>query len=413
MNMRILIEGAGMVNKGAEAMLKTVIAEFRRRIHASFFVESANVYPGTEHLFDAAGVQILKYSPTKLIEKLSIYASYARENPTQLRQLWKDRISILSWEKILSNIDLIVDISGFRYSQKVGCGGAFRTAPIINIAKRDNKPYIFFPQAFGPFDGNALLEKICYESFSNARLLYARDMESRDYLAKLLNKNINDIRLAPDIAFCFNSENSSFASNYLESYGIYVNKQPIICIAPNVRVYERASGFGIKNTYLQLLSKICSHYIDKGISIVFVPHEIKLSPRETDDRWLCELLHLSLGKSKSSVAITEELSAEKIKSIIAYSDLLIGSRFHAIVAALHSRVPVVALGWAHKYIQLMQDVELDKFVVNYQELGEEEVSQVVNLAWEQRKANKKKLEEKIPRLEELSTSIFDQVLKVI
>jgi polysaccharide pyruvyl transferase WcaK-like protein len=412
--MRILIEGAGMVNKGAEAMLKTVIAEFRRRIHnASFFVESANVSPGTEHLFNAAGIKILKYSPTKRIERLNIYASYIQKNPTKFNQFWKDRKSILYWENILSNIDLIVDISGFRYSQKVGCGGALRTSPIIDIAKRNNKPYIFFPQAFGPFDGDALLKKICYKSFSNSRLLYARDIESRDYLAKLLNKNINDIKLAPDIAFCFNSENSSFASNYLEDHGIYVNKQPIICVAPNVRVYERASGFGIKNTYLQLLSKICSQYIDQGVSIVFVPHEIKLNPRQTDDRWLCELLHLSLGKNKSSVAITEELSAEKIKAIIAYSDLLIGSRFHAIVAALHSRVPVVAMGWAHKYIQLMQEVELDKFVINYEELEEEEVYQVVNLAWEQRKANKDQLEEKIPMLEELSSSIFDQVLKLI
>lgn len=383
--MKILIIGAGMVNKGAEAMLKTSVTEFKRRISdASFFVEAKDVYPGTEHLFGNYDIKIL--------------------NSTKR-----------SWEKIIIGIDLTVDISGFCYSNIWGAGGAKRNAPIFEASKKYNKPYVFLPQAFGPFDGNDLLKKICYESFSGAKLLFARDTESQYYIANLLNKNINDIKLAPDIAFCFNKESSNFASNYLENYGIYVNKQPIMCVSPNLRVYERSSGFGINNTYLQLLSNICSSYIEKGVSIVFVPHEIKPNSGGSamDDRILCELLHLSLGKNKSSVAITEQLSAEKIKSIIACSDLLVGSRFHAIIAALHHHIPAVVVGWAHKYIHLMKDVQLDEFVLNYKKLEDEEISQAVNLAWEQRKANKKKLEEKIPRIEELSKFIFDEVLKVV
>jgi polysaccharide pyruvyl transferase WcaK-like protein len=383
--MKILIIGAGMVNKGAEAMLKTSVTELKKRISdALFFVEARDVYPGTEHLFDDYDIKILNS-----VKK--------------------------SWEKIIRDIDLTVDISGFCYSTAWGAGGAKRNAPIFEASKKHNKPYMFLPQAFGPFDGNDLLKTICYESFLGAKLLFARDTESQYYIANLLNKNINEIKLAPDIAFCFNKENSNFASNYLENYGIHIDKQPIICVSPNLRVYERSSGFGIKNTYLQMFSKICSEYIEKGVSIVFLPHEIKPNSggKAMDDRILCELLHLSLGKNKSSVAITEQLSAEKIKSIISCSDLLIGSRFHAIIAALHHHIPTVVVGWAHKYIHLMKDVQLDEFVLNYQELKEQEVFKIIDLAWTQKKVNKKKLQEKIPIIENLSSCIFDEVLKVI
>jgi polysaccharide pyruvyl transferase WcaK-like protein len=383
--MRILIEGAGMVNKGAEAMLKTVVSQFNSRISgASFFVEIKNVHPGLEHLFNDYDIEILN-------------------------------LETKSWEKIIKDIDLTVDISGFRYSKTLGPYGAKRTSPIFEVSKKYNKPYIFLPQAFGPFDGDDLLKKICYESFAGAKLLYARDTESQRYIAKLLDKNVNEIKLAPDIAFCFHKENSNFASNYLNNYGICVNKQPIICISPNLRVYERSSGVGIKNTYLQMLSKICSYYIEKGVFILFVPHEIKpgSSSNTIDDRKLCEILHLSLEKKESALPMVEQLSAEKIKSIISCSDLLIGSRFHAIIAALHHHIPTVVLGWSHKYVHLMKDVELDQFVLNYQELKEEEVYQVIDLAWTQKELNKKKLQEKIPIIEKLSSFTFDEVLKVI
>ena len=412
--MRILIEGAGFVNKGAEAMLKTVMSEFRRRIpHASFFVEYANVYPGTEELFESAGLKILKSCQTSRIQKLHIFLDLIRKNPAKIGYFWKQKTVYSYWESLLSNVDLIVDISGYRYSQTLGSYGALRTAPIIDIAKRTNKPYIFLPQAWGPFDDKTLLQKVCHESCSKSTLFYARDIESRDHLASLLDKNIEEVKQAPDIAFCFDNISSSFGVNYLESQGISVSEKPILCVAPNMRVYERSSGFGLNNLYLNLISKLCSDFVDKGFLIIFVPHEIKPNPRQTDDRWLCELLHLSLGNNKHSIAVTENLSAEEIKSIIALCNLLIGSRFHAIIAALHSRIPAVSIGWAHKYVELMRDVGLDKFVINYQELEEQTIKEIVQVAWEEKEANKKKLEEKVPLLEKLSSSTFDQVLEAI
>jgi polysaccharide pyruvyl transferase WcaK-like protein len=71
------------------------------------------------------------------------------------------------------------------------------------------------------------------------------------------------------------------------------------------------------------------------------------------------------------------------------------------------------VGWAHKYINLMKDVQLDEFVLNYQKLKEQEVSKIIDLAWTQKKVNKKKLQEKIPKIENLSSCIFDEILKVI
>jgi polysaccharide pyruvyl transferase WcaK-like protein len=46
-------------------------------------------------------------------------------------------------------------------------------------------------------------------------------------------------------------------------------------------------------------------------------------------------------------------------------DAALVSRFHAMVGALCMHTPVLVLGWSHKYAEVMQQFELEEWVLDY------------------------------------------------
>ena len=55
---------------------------------------------------------------------------------------------------------------------------------------------------------------------------------------------------------------------------------------------------------------------------------------------------------------------QEIKKLIARSHFLISSRYHGLAAGLSNNVPSIAMGWSHKYYQLLKDYGLSEFVVS-------------------------------------------------
>ena len=412
--MRVLVEEGHFVNKGAEAMLRTVQSEISQRFpDASFYIERGSVVPGTEELVKSAGFKIIDRKFPRKLERTNKLLRYMLQEPSEAMPLWQRRKSIYAWETILEEIDVVLDISGYRYSDTWGERGARRIAPLVELAQRNNKPYIFLPQAWGPFASNTFLRDICRKNCMNSALFFARDVESRQHLAKLLNKPLDQINQAPDIAFLFRHAGERSGQSHLANLGIRLGEQPIVCVAPNMRVYDRTVGFGAENAYLKLLINICHHFVKERVAIVLIPHEIHLNPSKVDDRWLCELIRLALGSGEKIAAVTKATPAEEIKAMISCCDLLIGSRFHAIVAALQSRVPAVSIGWAHKYEELMRDVDLDQFALNYNDLDAPKISELVSIAWKERESSKHKLSEKLPLIETAAGDVFARIAEVI
>lgn len=52
--------------------------------------------------------------------------------------------------------------------------------------------------------------------------------------------------------------------------------------------------------------------------------------------------------------VDHAVNTAAIRKLLAASDVLITSRFHAMVAGLSLAVPTLVLGWSHKYQEVMQ-----------------------------------------------------------
>lgn len=77
------------------------------------------------------------------------------------------------------------------------------------------------------------------------------------------------------------------------------------------------------------------------------------------------------------IVLKKEYNAMELKTIIGQCDLLIGSRYHSIVAALSQGIPVLAIGWHHKYHEIMKLVNLENFVFNIDEINKKNVDEIL------------------------------------
>jgi len=84
-----------------------------------------------------------------------------------------------------------------------------------------------------------------------------------------------------------------------------------------------------------------------------------------NDLPVCDVVY-DMVMDKSNVRwYHEEMGPEKIRELIGRSTMLIGSRFHALIAALERGKPVLLIGWSHKYKEVLDMFGLGDWAVDY------------------------------------------------
>ena len=309
-------------------------------------------------------------------------------------------------EALVGTVDAAVDVSGFLFSDQRGRASS-PLIPLVEAFERRGKPFVFLPQAWGPFEQTDV-RTLARRAVAAATLSFARDDVSHGYLRALGASG--QVEQAPDIAFLF--QPSPNGDQLVADLGLDPDR-PIASIAPNMRVYERTGGEGIDNVYGQALTRVGQSLLDRDVQILLVPHEI-LPPVEDrqDDRYLCTIISKALG-TQDVVAVTEDRSAEDLKAMIGASDLMLGSRFHALIAALSSGVPSVAVGWAHKYPELLGEFGHEHLVVDHNSLTAADLETAVLRVWDARGEMRDAILETLPSVKQRSAHAFDRTRAVL
>jgi polysaccharide pyruvyl transferase WcaK-like protein len=410
---RILIRGGGFVNRGAEAMLRTVQTELDRRLaNVTCFVTDRAVEPGSESLVAAAGLNTLGRCGFSRGKGLAHTLSRMRAEPGRARRIYATRHDWLPALSEVERVDAVVDINGYAYGDPWGRAPAVAARDYVAFARQSNKPYIFMPQAWGPFEDSRSrphYRELC----ERAALLFARDQTSRSHLADLLGRSAAEFELRPDIAFRFCAERPEVGRALLADLGLDARTFPLVGIAPNRQMYRRMPGTGMENEYVRALVEICGSVRARGAAVVLIPHEIEPTDSgTTDDRLLCSMVACGAGDPQV-VALAGRCDAAQIKAVIGQLALLIGSRFHALVAALSCRVPVVALGWSHKYAELLRPFDMNEYVLNGEQISGADLGELVGEAFEKRDELRARLAERLPAIERSVDETFDRVCAVI
>lgn len=409
----ILIRGAGFENKGAEAMACTVKAELGSRLPDASFLVQVDSREVDAALLAGFRPAFLPPIPGRRVHKAVRIAGAVLAEPRLAPDVLRKPWSILRLENDMHDITAVVDVSGFAYGDAVGDGQARETWMYLKHCTQRRLPYVLLPQAWGPFTAPALA-RVCTRICKTSSAFYARDDASKSHLGRLLGVDDDAISTAPDVAFRFQGADAAAGERLLTSLSMPAGELPIVGIVPNMRVYARMPGTGQDSEYVKLLVAACKTIRAAGAAVILMPHETALGRSSpTDDAPLCAMVKLALHDDNLVGMLSGTHTAACVKSVIANLDLLIGSRFHSIVAALSSLVPTVALGWTHKYTELMRQVGLGAYTVHCTEVAAPSFLAMVRDAYSNRAATREILRGRIPSLLHEVDATFDRIAAIV
>jgi len=321
--MIVEIKGTQFVNKGAELMLYAIMDKMRSRYSDVRFV----------HVPSLQGAPYEKYAMLGIYPKASLWhkgiqlmrpVDYV---PKKLRDLYGVVID--------QEIDVVLDASGFAYSDQWGDDPSILMAKSCKGWKKQGTKIVLLPQAFGPFTSSKIKDSI--RAIADcADLIYAREQISYEHLISVTGERPN-IKVAPDFT-------NLMAGVLPEGYDA-ADKE--ICIVPNYRMIDKTSA-EVSKAYQPFLEKCVNYLVESNQKSFLLIHE------GANDLKLAKSIIENTGKNIPIVSETDPL---KIKGILGASIGTIGSRFHGLVSALSQGVPSLATGWSHKYHMLFQDYD--------------------------------------------------------
>ena len=428
--MNVIITGAGFENKGAEAMLRTVQTELSKRLtDCDFFL----------------------WRPLQRDCRLALNSGFS---PFQLpfekeNSFWHwpkgQRVSLLLWSLLeLSRsrdpreiraaiapghrmakacghylnrsmvvFDVLIDISGFAYGDSWGVDSFQHVGPLMDYCVRNGKPVIFLPQAWGSFKTSQVRQALRNLLSHDNTFFYSRDKSSCHYLEQALERPLGSILVTPDIVFGFQGGTPEQGEHVLRSMGCTLSR-PIIGLAPNMRVYERVSGKGMGNIYLQALVKLAEYCIyNHDVDIVLQANGVAPGGNQIDDRYLCSLVAASISNPHRCFMTRESLTAEATRALIGRFDYLIGSRFHSLVFGFSQGVPGMAISWSHKYRELFSLFGMEDKVQEYQNINPDALIETFEKGWADRQRARVSIIEKARQLRNEVSTLFDEVAEKI
>lgn len=410
--MNILIYGAEFVNKGAEAMLRTVQQELGRRLpDCSLYL---NVSPEYADLAKVKGLHPLPSHNLSPIHKAWSIGVVCCMRFLGMNLAAAKTLGVGPKFAELAGMRAVINISGFAIGDDWGQRAAQAHVRFARYIRAFGVAIVYMPQSWGSFE-DPHTARAARQLLQLVSLSFARDQSSLNHLKCLKGYPESKIDRAADIAFLFQADPPERGRELLESLSPALGRKPLIGIVPNMRIYERASQQGLSNRYIDLLETTVHHCLDAlGCDVVLMPHEIKThADHIPDDRFLCDLVHRRVNRAESAFCMLADYSAEELKSVIGRCDLVIGSRFHSLVAALSQCVPALALGWSHKYSELMHEVGLGEYTIEFSDFEMDRWLSMLDQAWSSREQSRAVLARHVPDLQASASRAFDRAVAVI
>lgn len=333
----IIIAGGGLVNKGAQAMTLVSVCELKKRFpEHRILLLCWNDSPEERKKHAMYDLELLAVPPLK-------FAAAAR-NPLK-KALYTLRYgkTFTEVDEIYRNTDLFLDVSGYalgsNWSPKV-CNDYLDN---IEHALAYGIPVYLMPQSFGPFDytdeAGIAVDARTRRLFPKVKRVFAREQEG--YEALVGRYGLSNVTLTGDMVLTSRIEDYSPALRRNPIFELPEIPEDSMALIPNVRAGDNGVN-DIEKLYCAAIEAGLAH----GLTVYITYHS-------TQDKSLCSALKAAFSGNDRVVLLDRDHSCIEFNELVKKFRFVVASRFHAIVHALKNGVPCIALGWAVKYIDLM------------------------------------------------------------
>ena len=200
---------------------------------------------------------------------------------------------------------------------------------------------------FGPYYTDGYLKK--------HKKLFAKAMDVcvRDKYSYNLLKEAGNVRYAPDIVFSYQLGEDNSVSSKLGRYAVI----SVVALNKNKDNSEN------EENYLCFLLQCINYLLAKEMQIVVVG----FCKNEGDDRIITQLMNRIPDHSKIKVYNYPDITYQKMMGIFKMAELVIASRYHAMIIGMLYRRKIYTLSYSNKIIFVLQDIDPDIKYINIQE----------------------------------------------
>lgn len=390
-NVKFLIVGGGFKNKGAEAMLFTLITELRNRYNnCEIFVElkQDTIKKTIEDTYDVNFFKYSKKERNHLVKlPLRLFDKFNKKEGSKL-------------SKILKLVDVIFDISGYSLSSQWNIKQSKGALQIVELAKLFNKRLIFMPQSFGPFDYKPkykLPPSYIKKCLSYADLVFCRETQGYDLLSSL---GLDNIVLSNDMVIQSNKPYNNVFKKEIFAENIDIKNKSVLII-PNKRVYERIDN----DTYMNFYKTSINHLLEKNYNIYLTWYDLS-------DKEICERINNLYKNEKNVNYFKDSLNYKTFENVLPKFDFIIASRYHSIVHSYKQYVPAIVFSWAVKYKELLKSVKQENFNFDCKtEIDLQKLKSKIDYLIENHEEERKIIEECVKTIQK--TNCFDKIWSVL
>lgn len=333
--MIVKVLGIGRSNRGAELMLEAV-TQF---VRASWGTDCRVLTRTSSDRFVKSFLQLARHCPVLLMPY-----RFA-DLPSMLPRWFRSFFGVVAD----ADVSVVFDASGFAYGDAWGVS-KLRERVVYSIATLKARGTFFYvlPQAFGPFVSIGFSRSLEI-LVSQADYVFVRDRESYGHLVSAVGQRSN-VLLAPDITIGLQAK-----THLLHTEGD-------LAVVPNWKILE-SSVAESEEDYVLFLCSTIELAQGRGYRPFLLNHE-GLSD--------LALIHKVSARLSGAIPVVSGLDALTLKGVLGACRLVVSSRFHAIVSALSQGVPTIAVGWSHKYDELLADFGVSELAVplNVDAVGE-------------------------------------------
>lgn len=261
------------------------------------------------------------------------------------------------------------------------------------------KTSMMYSQTLGPFNNwfNRMAAKYCLSKMS----FIAPRGQSSYKAVKSLELDV-PIKFFSDSAFSL-QVSSNTKEIIRKKYKKKLAGKKVVGISINTIVEKKCRKLGIEHH--QAWIDLITHLQERNYKIMLIPHSIRPKARSKHNNDLISTLEIISGLDKQDgvLLIDEFYDCKELREVVGLTDYYVASRFHSMISALSTIVPVVVFGWGfHKYKEVLSEFQLENYYYDAKYLSGHLLIESFNSLVHDEVKIKKKISEKLPTIIESS-----------
>ena len=284
---------------------------------------------------DTEGVDVVAFGPVQIV--LAVVGAL-------LCRLTGGRISGGAAVAAIHRCDAVADVSGISFVDGRGPVTLAYNVLLVLPALLLGRPVVKVSQAMGPFELRSTRLAARWVLPRMAGLL-ARGARTQEHLEQL---GVPGDGRAGDVAFLMQTTEADAA--WAETQA----SAPFVAVSPSQVVADQAAPLGIDYLahVVRIVDRLTEHH-----DVVLVAHSARPGQPagRLNDVPLCEDVLAAVQRPDRVRLAPVDASPRQLRALIGRADVLVASRFHAMISGLATVTPVLVVGWSHKYREVLDE----------------------------------------------------------